>query len=100
MDDILNNPWIQYGGLGLAFFLTTALIRAFFILLAQRDTWQHDLFTHHCERERVVAEQFMACIDRNSAALEKVEQSLQRIQLQLARQEGAASEDTVYVEYP
>lgn len=87
MPQILDSPMIQYGGLGLAFVLTTAFIRAFFAQAAQRHELQRDIFAHHCERERLFAEQFMACIDRNTAALEKVEQSLQRIQIQLARAE-------------
>jgi hypothetical protein len=92
MPSILTSPMIQYGGLGLAFVVTLAGIRAFFLLLAQRTEQQQGLFAHHAERERSFADQFMACIDRNSAALEKVENGLQRIHIQLARLEGASGE--------
>ncbi|NQU43920.1 hypothetical protein HQ520_11595, partial [bacterium] len=74
----LENPMVQYGALGLSFVLTAAFIRAFFILMTQRHESQRDLFSHHCAREKAFTEQFVPCIDRNSAALEKVEQSLQR----------------------
>ena len=85
MEAFLDNPLIQYGALGLAFVLNAAGIRAFFALMAQRHEQQQNLFAHHAERERLFAEQLVACVDRNSAALEKVEQGLQRIYLQLAR---------------
>jgi len=89
MSSLLQSPMIQYGALGLSFVLTLAFIRAFFTLMAQRHELQRKLLDHHAERERAFTEQFLACVDRNSAALEKVEQSLQRIQIQLARTEGA-----------
>jgi len=84
----LQSPMVQYGSLGLAFVLTLAFVRAFFLLMAQRHEAQQNIFAHHCAREKAFTEQFLACIDRNSAALEKVEQSLQRIQVELARKEG------------
>ena len=71
---------------------------ALLMLISQRHETQRNLFTHHCEREKACSEQFMACIDRNTAALEKVEQSLLRIHLELARKD-ARSGETVYVEY-
>jgi hypothetical protein len=92
MDSVLDSPLIQFGALGLAFVVTLAGIRAFFLLMLQRHEQQQSLFAHHMERERAFAEQFLACIDRNSAALEKVEQGLQRIQIELARTEGVAPE--------
>jgi hypothetical protein len=97
MTSILTNPMIQYGALGLAFVVTLAGIRAFFMLMVQRHEQQQDLFTHHSERERVFAEQLVACVDRNSAALEKVEQGLQRIYIQLARTE-LASADSIFID--
>lgn len=86
----LGSPALQYGALGLAFVLALALARAFAVLIAYRERMQERLFEHHCERERALCEQFVACIDRNSAALEKVESGLQRLQVQIARQEGGA----------
>ena len=100
MTSLLNSPLVQCGALGLAFLSVAALTRAFYALQNQRHELQRNLFAHHCERERAFTEQFIACIDRNSAALEKVEQSLQRIQIQLARAEASAGTDTVYLECP
>jgi hypothetical protein len=97
MTTLLDDPMIQFGALGLAFLLTLAFTRAFFALQNQRHELEQNLFAHHCERERAFTDQFMACIDRNSAALEKVEQSLQRIQIQLARNDAAAGE-TIYLD--
>ena len=85
MNDLVNNPMIQYGALGLAFIVVLAFIRAFFTLMTQRQTIQENLLKHHSDREKAFSEQFLACIDRNSAALEKVEQGLQRIQVQIAQ---------------
>ena len=96
MSSILTSPMIQYGALGLAFVVTLAGIRAFFMLMAQRHEQQQSLFEHHTDRERAFTEQFLACIDRNSAALEKVEQGLQRICIQLARVEGGG--ETLFVD--
>jgi hypothetical protein len=99
MPPFLNAPWIQYGALGLAFVLTLSFIRAFFTLLNQRHKILEDLLTHHQERERAFTQQFLACVDRNSAALEKVEQNLIRIQIQLAHTPPPAPE-TYLLEYP
>ncbi len=87
---------IQYGAMGLAFVLTLAFMRAFFILLSQRQKMQDDLFTHHNDREKAFTEQFLSCVDRNSAALEKVEQSLQKIRVELARRDSHRG-DTLFV---
>lgn len=89
MSSVLTSPMIQYGALGLAFVVTLGGIRAFFMLMVQRQEQEQRMFSHHTDRERAFAEQFLACVDRNSAALEKVEQGLQRICIQLARSEGA-----------
>lgn len=90
LDTLLKNPLIQYGALGLAFLLAAAMAAAFFRLLTQQREQQAQLFRHHSDRERAFTDQFLACIDRNSAALEKVEQGLQQIRVELARGEGAA----------
>ena len=97
MPSLLDSPAIQYGALGLCFVVVLAFVRAFFMMLSQRHEMQHQLFVHHGERERAFAEQFVACIDRNSAALEKVEQSLERIHVQLARNENRPP-DAIYLE--
>jgi hypothetical protein len=96
--NLLDSPLVQYGSLGLSFLLSLAMVRALLMLITQRHETQRNLFSHHCEREKACSEQLMACIDRNTAALEKVEQSLHRIQLELARKD-ARSAETVYVEY-
>jgi len=98
MSPLLTNPMVQYGALGLSFTVVLAFIRGFFTLMAQRQALQEKLLRHHTERERAFTEQFMACIDRNSAALEKVEHGLMRIQIQLAQTEGK-SPDTILVPY-
>lgn len=98
MPNLLDNPLVQYGSLGLAFLLSLALTRALLQLISQRHETQRGIFSHHCEREKAFTEQFLACVDRNTAALEKVEQSLQRIHLELARRDARGAE-TVYVEY-
>ncbi len=98
MTTFFTNPMIQYGALGLAFVLILAFTRAFFLLMAEHKTIQESLLKHHNERERAFTEQFLACVDRNSAALEKVEQSLQRIHIQLARNESQGNE-TLLVQY-
>jgi hypothetical protein len=98
MSSLLTSPMVQYGALGLAFTLVLAFIKAFFTLMAQRQSLQESLLNHHGERERAFTEQFMACIDRNSAALEKVEHGLLRIQIQLAQSEGKSA-DTILVPY-
>lgn len=85
--NLLSHPLVQFGALGLAFFLAVALARAVMALLQQRDQAQRDLMSHHTAREKAFSEQFLACVDRNSAALEKVEQGLHRIHLELARRE-------------
>ncbi len=87
MEELLARPVVQYGALGLAAIISGAFVKAFFQLMAQRQAIQEDLLRHHQDRERAFTEQFMACIDRNSAALEKVEQSLTRMQIQLAQAE-------------
>lgn len=94
MADFFCNTPVQYGALGLCFILVSALLKAFFSLLQQRQKMQEELFEHHTRREKAFTEQFLATIDRNSAALEKVEYGLTRLQIELARQKG-----TVYVEY-
>lgn len=85
MQDLLATPIVQYGALGLAGIIAAAFVKAFFQLMAQRQAIQEDLLRHHQDRERAFTEQFIACIDRNSAALEKVEQSLTRMQIQMAQ---------------
>ncbi len=90
MESIIQSPMIQYGSLGLAFVLAMAFIQAFFKLMSRCQQQEREQFQHHRERESAFTDQFLACIDRNSAALEKVEQSLQKIQLQLARSEVAS----------
>lgn len=95
MPTLFDNPTIQYGALGLAFVLTSAFIRAFFILLRHVQAARNDLQTHHNERERAFTGQFLACVDRNSAALEKVENGLQRILLQMAQNDSHGSDSYV-----
>jgi hypothetical protein len=95
---VLESPFVQYGGLGLAFLVVIAFVRAFFLLLVQRQKLQEEMLAHHAQREKAFAAQFIACVDRNSAALEKVEQGLQKIRLELARR-GSPRGHAVCVPY-
>ena len=97
MTTLLSSPMIQYGGLGLAFVLTLAFIRGFFMLMTQRQSIQESLMEQHNARERAFGQQFLACIDRNSAALEKVEQGLHRIEIQLAQNDRCQG-DAVFLQ--